>query len=160
MSELTSPPEQCSFNNQLPTGTFGSCSSSVLKIGKRPGQSGKGFDVESKFLKLFGNRSFEYLHIPELFLQGKDYLLILYSDREFWTRDSILEKSWSESEIQVFNNGMLEFQSLKVPKDWFPLEFSKNRRIAQMFCWKSYRLFATPHGNQTNHFFAEIRQCS
>jgi hypothetical protein len=89
----------------------------------------RGSVVERKFLALANDREFRHLLIPRLIAHDQNYMLMEFIDREYWTRDTILERAWSKSDVRLWVSGLLEFQTIELPANWFSLR----RRIYGRF---------------------------
>jgi len=85
---------------------------------------------EKEFIKAANNHNLEYLKVPKLYNSGESYILIEYVDRMHTTRDTIIDYDWTKDKINLWTNGLLEFQSLDTPKKCFSLT---KRTISRLF---------------------------
>ena len=62
-----------------------------------------------------------YAYLPQDLYDdaGEDYLRLEFIEREFCTRETILERTWTDEEIRVFVDGLAEFQALRLPRQLF-----------------------------------------
>ena len=91
----------------------------VLKLCK---QSCPYLGLEGKFLHLASTIKHQYLETPRLIASGPDYLLMSFVERENQTRDTILNRDWSDENIHTFCEGIKEFQRINLPSKTYTIK--------------------------------------
>lgn len=88
---------------------------------KRYAPGSKSLALEAAVLQAIQNQSFRHLVVPRLIVldNEKNNLLMTYVPREHHDRSSILNRSWSQTELQVLTSALAEFQSLDLPRKLF-----------------------------------------
>jgi hypothetical protein len=95
------------------------------------------------FLKTVSNLDFRYICFPKLIESDRNYLLLEYHDRKYFTRDTILKKKWLPVDILIWVSGLIEFQN--IPTSY--KIFSPKERIKgfiypiYIFCTRLFRFY-------------------
>ena len=97
----------------------------VLKQFARPMRA---FEMERDFYERCGERSFRFVHMPRLVESGTNHLLLEYVDRESHSRDSILTRNWTDEDVALWVDALLEFQGLRPDSRLF----SVSRHLASL----------------------------
>lgn len=77
---------------------------------------------EVGFLKAASNRSFDFLKLPKVIRDGNNWMLMEKLQLTTYSRDSILEKKWSDDEVSKWVHALKEFQHLPQQSDRFTLK--------------------------------------
>lgn len=85
---------------------------------------------EKKFYSVLKDLEFKYLCFPHVVDSDEKFLLMEYIPRTYYTRDSILEREWTDKDLNLWVNGLLEFQGLKLCRKSFPL---KRKLVASVY---------------------------
>jgi hypothetical protein len=91
----------------------------VLKIFK---YYDRNIKKEISFLKNVGNLDFRYICFPKLIESDRNYLLLEYHDRKYFTRDTILKKKWLPGDILIWVSGLIEFQNIPTSSKYYLLK--------------------------------------
>jgi hypothetical protein len=76
---------------------------------------------ERDFLLKADREALHALHLPKVHEAGQDYLLLEFIGREALDRETVLQRGWSDEEVQLWVRALLEFQSLKPERRLFTL---------------------------------------
>ena len=88
----------------------------------------RNLEMERNFYERCRSRTFRFVHVPGLVESGHSHLLLEYVDRESHSRDSILTRNWTDEDVTLWVEGLLEFQDL-LPDSRL---FSVPRRMASV----------------------------
>ena len=81
----------------------------------------KKLEREYQFLKTASKLKFSSLKTPDVYAYEHGMILMEYLNREFYTRDTILNKVWSSQECTNWVNALKEFQSIPQNSTGFSL---------------------------------------
>lgn len=81
----------------------------------------RGFQIEKDFYLRHSGRTFQFLRIPNLIDAGERHLLLEYVPREVYTRDSILDRDWSDADVKLWVDALLELHQLEPSKQLYSL---------------------------------------
>jgi hypothetical protein len=71
------------------------------------------FEKERDFLLCGRRRPLAALYLPEVIDSGPDYLLLEFVPREHLTRETVSARNWTEDDIKLWVEALLEFQELR-----------------------------------------------
>lgn len=93
--------------------------SGELVVEKKFLQKPQSLNIEISYLRKNGGQQFHYLEIPRLLEIKPDSILISFVERDEYTRDTILERKWSPTDVDSFCRGVEEFQKTRILSRWF-----------------------------------------
>lgn len=91
----------------------------ALKIYK---YNNEALKQEIDFLTRIKNIDFTSIRFPEIVDSGYNYLLFNYIDRELIHRSTALKRRWSEDDVNLWVNGLIEFQNIEIKINLFSLK--------------------------------------
>lgn len=87
-------------------------------------------EFERIFLSHVNRSELQNIYFPKIIDYGPYYILIEYIIREYYTRDSICERQWTDSDIKLWVAGLTEFQKISISPQLFSF---KNRMIGSVY---------------------------
>ncbi len=82
----------------------------------------RSFRIESEFLRVAGERRFQFLSLPTLLDAGDRWLTMTFVQREHQTRDSILRRDWTDANVVAFFGAVRELQQIPLPQSCFSVK--------------------------------------
>lgn len=78
--------------------------------------------IERAFLRESAEYNFHHLSLPRIIAEDEESLLMSFVDREHHTRDSILARTWRDTEYDSLLGAIEEFQSIQMPRSLFGMK--------------------------------------
>jgi len=90
----------------------------VLKCyGAKPGVQQRELD----FYESASRQRYEHLLVPRLLQAGEGYAITAFVEREAHTLDSIVERTWTAADVDLWVRALLEFQETPMRRRHFPI---------------------------------------